>query len=80
MEGLGKSRKIINYGWSFLITRLTFVGLYVLSDPVQIPFLWTLDFGFWIWDLDLGPEFGIWIWDLDLGLGFGTWIWDWTWA
>ena len=45
----------------------------IVSAPVPIPFLWTLDLGFgsWIWDL---------IWDLDLGLGFGTWIWDWTWA
>ena len=53
--------------WSFLITRLTFQmrkvmggGGYVacriiLSAPVPVPFLWTLDFGFgtWIWDLDL---------------------------
>ena len=35
----------------------------VVSAPVAVPFLWTLD---------LGPGFGTWIWDLDLGLGFGT--------
>ena len=33
----------------------------ILSAPVLVPFLWTLDF-----------VFGTWIWDLDLGLGFGT--------
>ena len=30
----------------------------VESAPVQVPFLWTLDFGF-----------GTWIWDLGHGLG-----------
>ena len=30
-----------------------------------------LDFGFGIWDLDLGLGFGTWIWDLDLGLDLG---------
>ena len=46
----------------------------IVSAPVLVPFLWTLDLGFetWIWDLDLGPGFGTWIWNLDLGLGFGT--------
>ena len=42
----------------------------IVSAPVPSPF--PLDFGFMIWDLDLGPRFGTWIWDLDLGLGFGT--------
>ena len=41
-----------------------------MSAPVSSPI--PLDFGFRIWDLDLGPRFGTWIWDLDLGLGFGT--------
>ena len=64
------------HGWSFPITRLTFqvrkvmggwwggwpvVCRIILSAPVPVPFLWTLDFGFRTW-----------IWDLDLGLGFGT--------
>jgi len=46
----------------------------IVSAPVPVPFLWTLDLGFgtWIWDLDLALGFGTWIWDLDLGLGFGT--------
>ena len=46
----------------------------ILSAPVPVPFLRTLDFGFgtWIWDLVLGQGFRTWIWDLDLGLGFGT--------
>ena len=45
----------------------------ILSAPVPVPFLWTLDLGFgtWIWDLDLGPGFGTRIWDLDLGLDLG---------
>ena len=32
----------------------------ILSAPVPVPFLLTLDFGFctWIGDLDLGPGFG----------------------
>ena len=30
-----------------------------------------LDFGFGIWDLDLGLGFGTWIWDLDLRLDLG---------
>ena len=31
-----------------------------MSAPVPVPFLWTLDFGFgtWFLDLDLGLEFG----------------------
>ena len=33
----------------------------IVSAPVQVPFLWTLDLGF-------GP----WIMDLDFGLGFWT--------
>ena len=37
----------------------------IVSAPVPVPFLWTLDF-----------RFGTWIWDLDLGSGFGIWIWE----
>ena len=33
----------------------------IVSAPVPVPFLWTLDFGF-----------GTWILDLDFKLGFGT--------
>ena len=46
----------------------------IVSAPVPVPFLWTLDLGFGtlIWDLNLGLGFGTWIWDLDLGLGFAT--------
>ena len=43
-----------------------------MSAPVLSPF--PLDFGFWIWDLDLGPGFGTWIWDSDLGLDLGLTI------
>ena len=53
-----------------------FLGHPVVSAPVAVPFLWTLDlgpgFGTWIWDLDLGLGFGTRIWNLNLGLGFGT--------
>ena len=41
-------------------------------SPSLSPF--SLDFGFGIWDLDLGPEFGTWIWDSDLGLDLGLTI------
>ena len=37
------------------------VGRIIVSAPVSVPFLWTLDFGF-----------GTWILDLDFGLGFWT--------
>ena len=32
-----------------------------MSDPVPVPFLWTLEFGFrtWIWDLGLGLDSGL---------------------
>jgi len=33
----------------------------IVFAPVPVPFLWTLDLGFWTWILDL-----------DFGLGFGT--------
>ena len=67
------------HGWSFPETTLTFqvrkvMGGWVVvtcriivSAPVPVPFLWTLDF-----DSELG--FRTWIWDLDLG------PWTWTWA
>ena len=39
----------------------------MVSAPVTLPFLWTLDlglgFGTWMWDLDLGM-------DLDLTIGW----------
>ena len=46
----------------------------IVSAPVPVPFLWTLDFGFWTWilDLDFGPGFWTWTLDLDFGLGFWT--------
>ena len=44
---------------------------YIVS-PSPSPF--PLDFGFRIWDLDLGPGFGTRIWDLDLGLDLGLTI------
>ena len=33
----------------------------IVSAPVPVPFLWTLDFGFvtLIWDLDLGLDLGL---------------------
>ena len=74
MEGHGTSRKVKEgYGWSFPITRLTFqmrtvtggwwwvACRIIVSAPVPVPFLMTLDFGFWTW-----------IGDLDFGLGFWT--------
>ena len=68
MEGHGRSRKVKEaHGWSFSIIGLTFqvrkvmcgggvvvVVAYgiVVSAPVQVPILLTLDLGFrtWIWD------------------------------
>ena len=59
------------HGWSFPITRLTFqvrkviggvvVFRIILSAPVPVPFLWTLDLGFGnlIWNLDLGLDLGL---------------------
>ena len=64
-----------SHGWSLPITGLTFqvrkvIGgggwvacKIIVSAPVLVPFLWSLDFGFWTW-----------IWDLDLGLDFGLTI------
>ena len=39
----------------------------IVSAPVPVPFLWTLDLGFGTW-------FGTWLWDLDLGLDLGLTI------
>ena len=64
MEVHGRSWKVKeDHGWSFPITGLTFqvACRIILSAPVPVPFLQTLDLGF-----------GTWIWDLDLGLGFET--------
>ena len=41
---------------------------YHVKKSFLSPSPFPLDFGFGIWDLDLGPGFGIWISDLDLGL------------
>ena len=56
-------------------------GRIIVSAPVPVPFLWTLDLGFgtWAWDLDLRLGFGTWIWvldleDLDFGLDLGLTI------
>ena len=48
----------------------------IVSAPVPVPFLWTLDleFGTWILELDMGLGFGTWIRDLDLGLDLGLTI------
>ena len=51
MEGHGRSRKVA--------CRI------IVSAPVPVPFLCTLD---------LGLRFRTWIWDLDLGLYFGLTI------
>ena len=65
MEGHGRSRKVMDGGWSFPITGLTFqvrkvrgggVGWVVVacriivSTPVASPRPFPLDFGFWIWE------------------------------
>ena len=77
LEGDKRSWKVKEgHGWSFPITRLTFqvrkvIGggcvacRIIVSAPVPVPFLWTLN---------LGRVFGTCIWDLDLGLGFGIGI------
>ena len=72
MEGKGRSRKVKEgHRWSFPITGLTYQVRKVMGDgvgwgggglldyivsPCTIPF--PLDFGLWIWDLDLGPGLG----------------------
>ena len=66
MEGQGRSRKVWidisgekSYGWvgwgGVVVQRI------IVSAPVPVPFLWTLNL-----------EIGTCIWDLDLGLGFGA--------
>ena len=81
MEGQRRSRKVMDGLFPSLDWHLRWEKLWVwvgggcvacriiVSAPVPVPFLWTLDLGF-----------GTLIWDFDLGLWFGTWIWDWTWA
>ena len=72
MEGQERSRKVKEgHGWSFPITRLTVwmrkvrggvvAFRIILSAPVPVPFLWTLDLGFGnlIWNLDLGLDLGL---------------------
>ena len=70
MEGQGRSWKVI--GGGVVACRI------IVSAPVPVPFLLTLDLGFGtrIWDLNLGPGFGTWIWELDLGLDLGLTITD----
>ena len=51
---------------------IDFLGIYPSTKMAITPF--PLDFGFRIWDLDLGLGFGTWIWDLDLGLDLGLTI------
>ena len=46
-----------SYGWGGGVVAFRIM----VSAPVPVPFLWTLDFGS-----------GTWIWDLDFGLGFWT--------
>ena len=74
MEGQGKSWMVFShdlidvsgeksYGW--------WVGLVDCKIIVSAPSPFPLDFGFRIWDLDVGLGFGTCIWDLDLRLEFG---------
>ena len=79
MEGHGRSRNVKEgQGWSWMVFshhRIDISGeksywclgwvacRVIVSAPVSVPFLRTLD---------LGLGFGTWIWDLDLGLGFWT--------
>ena len=48
-------RKVTGCGGGWVACKI------ILSAPGPVPFLWTLNFGFWTCILDL-----------DLGLGFGT--------
>ena len=80
MEGHGRSREVKEgQAWSFLITRLIFqvrkvmgggcvACRIIVSAPVPVPFLWTLDLGlgFWsqIWDLDLKLDLALTIKDI----------------
>ena len=73
MEGEGRSRKVKEgHGWSFPITILTFQGRKVTGGGGVVGGWWPVglycqpqshffSFGFWIWDLDLGPGFWSWI-------------------
>ena len=56
MESQGRSRKVMDG----LVLSLVAHRI-LMSAPVPVPFLWTLDFAF-----------GTWVRDMDLGLGFGT--------
>ena len=53
MEGQGRSRKVMDG----LFPSLDWGGS--LQDYSVSPSPFPLDFGFSIWDLDLGPRFGI---------------------
>ena len=62
-EGQGRSWKfflwVVGGGGGVVACRI------MVSAPVLVPFLWTLDFGFETLDLDLELRFGTWIWDLN---------------
>ena len=47
------------HGWSLPITVLTFQEKLLMLAPVLVHFLWTKDFGFETWDLDLGLGLGL---------------------
>ena len=58
MDGLFPSlevKKVMGGGVVVVACRI------LVSAPVPVRFLWTLDFGFgtWIWDLDLGLALGL---------------------
>ena len=85
MEGQGRSWMVFSHHWIDISGEKSYwwwggggvvACRIIVSAPVPVPFLWTLDLGFgtWIWDLDLGLGFGTWIWDLDLGLDLGLTI------
>ena len=57
-EGQGKSWMVFSHHWIDISGGVVACRIIVSA---RVPFLWSLDFGFWTW-----------IWDLDLGLGFVT--------
>ena len=67
MEGQGRSREVMDGIFPLLDFYFSGQKCYriIVSAPVPVPFLWTLD---------LGPGFGTWIRVLDLGLDLGLTI------
>ena len=64
MEGQGRSWMVFSHHITLQVRKViggVVVFRIILSAPVPVPFLWTLDLGFGnlIWNLDLGLDLGL---------------------